>query len=54
MTGKADVAGKDLRTVKSLMDDRQRRDNLIGLTVWMIVMLAATLVGFFIGFIASN
>lgn len=54
MVGKAGVAVKVQRTAQSFKDDRENREKWIGLMVWMIVMILATMAGFGIGYASSN
>jgi hypothetical protein len=54
MDGKADVAGKDSRTISSLTEARMKRENMIGLLAWLIVMILATFAGFALGFLSKH
>lgn len=53
MVVKVDVAGKDLRTADSVMRDRENREKWIGVLAWIIVMILATVFGFWLGAISK-
>ena len=54
MDGKADVAGKDSRTISSLTEARMKRETMIGLLAWLIVMILASMAGIIIGYISKQ
>ena len=42
------------RTISNLVAERQKRENMIGLLAWLIVMILATFAGFALGFLSKH
>ena len=42
------------RTISNLAAERQKRENMIGLLAWLIVMILASMAGIIIGYISKQ